>query len=316
MCELLVRSRPNADESACGYLFRLAQENALATLAPLVCAPGRRATRFTIASSLGLRYEDLEALLPPWPPWVQDRWLGHDGPRRVINLRRIRFCPLCMEESCYHRHTWMLVFSVVCPYHGVGLRESCDLCGATFSWRSGATWVCPCGRQFQSMSAELASPILAEFTSVLLGPERVCTGEAFASIARYFEQLKREQKTLVAHEVGRLSLSGTHTDGVKRKGLYELRAARVLVRELAELFVDWPMGIRKLVERLLSEETSLPPLLRLTPVLNVIYGPALRDPVFDFLRTEFTSCLAACRCRQLPRSCRRMLGPYLQRYRR
>lgn len=309
---LLVRPKPRADESAYGYFLSLAQWNGLSSLAPVVGAGGAKVALSAASCCLGLDYGALLTLPPPLPPWIQDRWLGYHGPRRVFNLRRIRFCPLCFDEGAYHRHYWMFALAGACTCHGVLLREHCDQCGRTFNWRGFTSWACTCGRQFAVMRDEPAPAVLSEFSRLFSCRNISGITGRFAGIAQYFAPMSRERRVLALHEVGTIAYRGGAGNARKPKGLYQLSACNLYMLELAEFFTDWPSGMQPDLERCIRATEGAPLVWRLAPMIDSLYGPRLRDHDFDFLRAEFASYVAPRWHGPMSRQYRRILGPYLR----
>ncbi len=70
-------------------------------------------------------------------------------------------CPLCMQETPFHREYWTLPLANACPRHGVSLSACCGVCGGALTWATlQAGWRCVRGHTVYE-----ASPIAAESTA-------------------------------------------------------------------------------------------------------------------------------------------------------
>lgn len=145
-----LRQHPNPDESACGFILRVALHNGcsgdemadwlgLNSLAcPQTSDPGHA------ASLLGVTGEALAQMgfETEGTGWV----LGHRIPAKHLYRVKRACCPDCLNEAPYYRRIWALRQVDVCPRHGKLLIDQCPACGASLRW--GKLWFmtsCHCG---------------------------------------------------------------------------------------------------------------------------------------------------------------------------
>jgi hypothetical protein len=108
---LLLRPARLGDESAPGYVLRLAQANGL-----------RRAS------------------------WLREDMIpGQVGRGRVLPLSVARACPVCLSERQVWRASWTLPAVPVCVAHGRALIDTCPRCKAPLRWRNLQLTECRCG---------------------------------------------------------------------------------------------------------------------------------------------------------------------------
>ena len=162
--------RPLRDESLPSYLFRLAGGNGYDPISLLMIwlhhivptSPGKSfrhmEPHFLLPSLHSLTSQPIEMLYETmyhrFAPTLElpgkeiaycqiemDHTLAYFAGARgrslfVRNPNQYCFCPLCLQETTYHRLPWMLKILVVCPEHHCYLIEHCQCCEARLSLSS------------------------------------------------------------------------------------------------------------------------------------------------------------------------------------
>lgn len=152
---LPVRILPFSDESALGYLVRLAEANSFASIQELLLPTGSHSIFDVACSARAMRRildlvgaeEDQLSLLPydhtgHWFSYGVDIAL-----KRHLRLSSRRICPLCLRESPHQRRAWDHAGYVACHLHKVLLSKTCHGCGRAIGW-SGIER-CLCGTAYR-----------------------------------------------------------------------------------------------------------------------------------------------------------------------
>lgn len=169
--QLLVRPRPAPGEATICYLSRVAQANGFASLGCLKSSlthqrrpPFQEAIRLLCLSDAE-RAQIVGPLPRAWggDPAPHDLNVGH------FNLRWVRWCPSCIEESGLVPWYWTLKSTVACLTHKSWLRDACEVCGQGQRW--GEAWIgrCACGARLSAQRTESASAEVAELCAVASG---------------------------------------------------------------------------------------------------------------------------------------------------
>ncbi|MEK3864582.1 TniQ family protein [Paenibacillus sp. FSL H7-0716] len=132
-----------ADESISGYFFRLLRLNGFHSPIPLlsllkITNSQAKNNFFTVDSKV------LLAKLIN-----KDEQFFYTGKNQLSTLldkkkyytslfllNRIKYCPLCIKESYYHRELWISLLISVCPHHAVVLQDDCPNCKSKISMKS------------------------------------------------------------------------------------------------------------------------------------------------------------------------------------
>lgn len=180
MTPLPLIAPPIAGESLRGYLVRLADLNGYETIHWLGSRHGGRA----IALGEKLSIERVAALTEVSISSLQNMSYRSNGPnqhkflgstvcRRLLQLERFKFCPLCISEAPFHRAFWDLTITQVCPTHRCALLSRCPRCSAKLNWRRASISHCRCGMDFRECAIQA---IDGEFPG-LLAIERFGLGD-------------------------------------------------------------------------------------------------------------------------------------------
>ncbi|WP_083927162.1 TniQ family protein [Paenibacillus terrigena] len=122
------------DESESGYLFRLFKANHFIPNTIFL-----REIELTHAQLLNNEISE-QALFKicPWMPSTEIRFINntnrilstfnHSWYNKIIQKNNLKYCPLCIQESYYHRLEWCVFPLRMCPKHFVILQEGCQTC--------------------------------------------------------------------------------------------------------------------------------------------------------------------------------------------
>ncbi|GKQ53555.1 TniQ family protein [Bradyrhizobium sp. Ce-3] len=144
-----------SEESALGFLLRLAEENGHPSTDSTVVDVGVR--RAGVARGVHEHIQRLASeartttatLLANSPVLREDNKLVLRGHvvNKYLHFGVRRLCPACIVESDHHRFWWDLVPVSACPRHRLELVSACP-CGAELSWRDAGVSICThCGAQ-------------------------------------------------------------------------------------------------------------------------------------------------------------------------
>ncbi|MGD7294107.1 TniQ family protein [Ralstonia pseudosolanacearum] len=288
---LLLRPPPYRDESALGYLARVAFVNGYRSVQDVLGLSCQKVTLFELADRTGIPIISLRRAFPPWPAWIIDRW-GTAGStiRFGSNLRRMRFCPYCFREEAYFRRAFLSLFSVACPIHRVSLRDSCDQCGRVFEWRYAAFGECKCGRRFQDMVSPASTPWACCVARSLAAADARQSGSLEYLDEDIPGRLHGDHLCTLLLAFGPL-LDGRATGKTGASaGLCEVRNAIAYVQQAAEILSEWPDRFHAHLDRCLENAAETLSLRQaIGPAYRILYSLRLHDCAFEFLRTELRS---------------------------
>lgn len=283
MLGLAVTPRPYPDESLVGYLYRLADLNAV--------TGGEVLKAFRAMSA-----NDTDAWLTADgapPTWYDEcRELRQPSTRsaRAWNFRSRKFCPLCLDEGRYWRAGWHLMLVTCCTRHQVELHDRCSACGNRFAAECMRSLCCTlCGE-----------PLTKQRTD----PSSMAPGALWLA-----DQLTRrvaKSKTASRHISGHLTLPDFHELALRlgvrdlsfnRNKPLKLRDAGAL--EIAYPIADragsalmvWPRGFFLLLDTI-RDQCSRPSNWKIAQSLGPIYQDIYRhlaQPQFNFVREGFES---------------------------
>lgn len=142
---------PEPDESARGYIVRVANENGVSSnqMCQWLELPGS-SKPLTGATPLACELLDVDQATFRAMGFDEERtsWVhGHLLPQSFLLDHRLRLCPACLEERAYHRRIWDLRHVEHCPRHRLPLLSSCPnpSCGSALRWSRWSLTSCFCG---------------------------------------------------------------------------------------------------------------------------------------------------------------------------
>lgn len=158
---LLVRGKPNTDESFIGYIIRLTEQNGYDSLswilrmANLDC--GKMGTSygfvfgkpesFSLLTKLTcISLSELASITYPLADglYFDCLFFGNIVPKSCIQLRYAKLCPVCLLESSYSRRIWDFALVTTCLKHKCLLIDECPNCGKPLTWLRNRVSVCSC----------------------------------------------------------------------------------------------------------------------------------------------------------------------------
>lgn len=161
---------PHADESINGYLVRLAEENFVNSVSPLMRETGVRfkalyspAEAETIAKGLGLDIDMIVRLA------AYDQVKGQLGVSRFLRKAAVPVCVPCLKEHGYIRQAWHCELVTCCPEHGCLLQAQCPDCGDELDLKRPTVRYCRCGCDLSDVPAVEATPADLFITRLLMG---------------------------------------------------------------------------------------------------------------------------------------------------
>ncbi|AWI76216.1 hypothetical protein CEW83_14155 [Parazoarcus communis] len=146
------------DESAIGYMRRLALKNGYSSWKALLRACGVKpsvravlAEREILATALGLDPAWLEAFVPAddKPVCVSDPQFARTTSDPV--------CPSCLQSGAYVRRVWGHALITACPEHGTTLLDHCPNCGVELQQSRHDIAFCGCGFDLREAHTQPAS---------------------------------------------------------------------------------------------------------------------------------------------------------------
>lgn len=285
---LLLRPPAYRDESALGYLARVAFVNGHRSVQDVLGLSCQKVTLLELADRTGIPIISLRRASPPWPAWVIDRWGAVGSSIRFgSNLRRMRFCPYCFAEEAYFRRAFLSLFSVACPTHRVSLCDSCDQCGRAFEWRYAAFGECKCGRRFQDMVSRASTPWACCVARSLAAADLNESGSWEYVDEGIPARLHGEHLSTLLQAFGPLLDGRAAGKTGASAGLYEVRNANVYIQRAAEILSEWPDRFHAHLDQCMESAAETPSLRQaIGPAYRILYSPRLRDSAFEFLRTE------------------------------
>jgi len=240
---LPVRPSPIAGESTLGYLIRLSSDNGyvfpswLRSLEPDLARVSEKFEYFEALERLTGLTSFEQVLDPP------------KGPGKLLERFRTiqpRVCPLCVKEG-YCDAIWDVIYSCVCPYHGVYLIDSCLQCSKKLNWNRGHVGQCSCGADLAEgnhIEAGLALRYLNAKLWAATGKdiEVIADGfpdEALAKLS--LEDLCTCYRFMSSFANGQLRQNHTRPGNVQ-DSIRELEVASAVLSE-------WPNGMYELLNR-------------------------------------------------------------------
>lgn len=159
---LLIRKRPQADESLWGYLIRLTEDNCYEDVSWILSLAGMKGNNHAGVSSryffnpesnpsnlselTGITLMSMMYL--PVNPQRSSKghvFFGNPAPRRMIRVFSPKICTKCLAESNYIRRIWDYVLLTACPIHYCLLITTCQKCQRKIGARRCKVSECDCG---------------------------------------------------------------------------------------------------------------------------------------------------------------------------
>jgi hypothetical protein len=304
---LVVRAKPNDDESYLGFLLRLAESNGYpatswilrAAEIPLHLRVGAHIARTEVdfprlAELNSLNVGDISVLTYHPVTYKYDGpVLGSSSPPHVLRLRRPKLCPECLSESNYLRKQWDYSAVTCCPIHQTLLLEDCPTCGKRINWFRKEVSHCPCGadwREARTRRLPAHETVVTQLIYQTLGLTRGSKHESVRSNplydldlssvlgALFFLSTQQKEDSRNTHSFPRMNVSEIHAIQLKAFSIFE----------------RWPENFRRFLdERCSRPKSSISAngfLKRFGSFGRQLYRASyLPDDIGEILRKEFES---------------------------
>jgi len=171
---LPIHPQPEPLESLVSYLIRLSEANAIVHIGSLTAMIGQRTnTSIREWSDFPRPLETLQNLTLCSSDILMQTTFAHlgrkfgrsTGPHVLqnflggsINIRTLRYCPMCLAERPYYPLTWRFISVQGCHIHAHRILEKCGYCGLTISGYATSSRIayCPnCDGDLRTCSAQL-----------------------------------------------------------------------------------------------------------------------------------------------------------------
>ena len=265
------------------YMLRVAEANALTSPAWLVAQIG-------YASACTEHFAEAASLRGPLCFMRGESRLDSGGlGSRFWNMKRPRYCPLCLFECNIWKPEWDLVFCVACERHRVELLESCSHCGKPLSWSRSALMECPCGASLATVfprPARTEDLSLAHHLSGAWKQDLAAGTSGFAGGA-------------TADLLLRIWLLGSYGSAGRSRpqklaNLHRIEEVKQITLAAADAMEDWPMGFHRLLARAEAghaAQAGARIATRFGRLYNEIFAPS-KARAFSVLRSAFEGYVA------------------------
>ncbi|NVJ47266.1 MAG: TniQ family protein, partial [Cytophagia bacterium] len=232
-----------SDESPVGYLLRIATINGYDSFRWLYKSDKR------VTTSPFKLYEEI----------LETKWMKASKDSRSfkeiksvstgVNLtKRIRFCPLCLEEDKYIRDYFHYRVTVVCSKHQVWLHDTCPCCNRELTQTGTDLEKCKCGQllcDIKTENAPLESIELQRFIEgeyvasqkdkLILNDKNSMTFDKRIELVSFFSRWLKDREMI--------------TFGASRS-LAEMKTARNCMLDVAEALFTGQYGFHNFLSRL------------------------------------------------------------------
>lgn len=283
MLGLAVISEPYVDEDLLGFLYRLADLNAL-TGAELLNA-FRAAPASDVASWI-----DGTGRSVAWANVSTELRCPYTRSTKIWNCRSRKFCPHCLGELGYWRESWSLMLVTCCVRHHSPLQDCCSACGCMLTAEAMRCLRCTnCDRLLAKNGVGLSAALPGALW-----------------IARQLTHRISRQQGSIKHVTAHLTLSSLHELALRigirgipsnRKKPLKLRDAGVLAiagpiaESAGRVLMAWPSGFYCLLDAIRAQRAHASR-WRIGHAMGPIYHDIFRhlcESHFDFVRRAFES---------------------------
>jgi len=276
MLGLTVLPAVQKEEGLLGYLYRLANANALCGSEVLAAYRANGETDTPPDTPHHWRAEAEELLRPG------------TSPVRLWAHRAIRFCPRCLADGAFWRASWHLSLYTCCTHHKLELLERCPACNETLTHSAMSTLDCErCHTSLDKMHAAQPSA----------QPGALVVAHELETRLLKLRKLRRSvggQLNLVDfHEVAlRLGIRGcptSRTKPMKPAKIGALSIAGPIAEQAGQALHDWPRGFMRLLDSIRCDR-KCEQTWRIARAMGPIYDDIYKNlpaPQFDFIRTAF-----------------------------
>lgn len=294
MSVLLVRPKAIQNESATGYLLRIAEANGFTSINDLnLLAQGAAGTDGLARVSTmlgGMSINGLRGAITRFPHlkaednggWEQQFWNG----------RRPRYCAACLGSNPHWRASWDIALVTACPIHRAELLDSCSNCHQPLSWKRSHISTCNCGASLTGVPIVPASRgrvVISSYISSML--EAAPPAGHLSTVSPLLDHLSAQDLLALCVFLGGYARNATRKP-TKIADLHEITVASAISQAAGDALIDWPTGYHDLLDGLVSKACSEAYLARLTKRFGYFYTALYKrfgQKQFEFLRSEFES---------------------------
>lgn len=303
---LIHRTVPHAHEDVIGFLTRVAERNHVGGAAAILAyVKGTANTSVETGDIPRIAHycrNHLEELLQlsgieqrlsdgsrAWQ--IAGEWVSKAS---FISARKVKICPICLQEGMFIRGLWSLSFYAACAQHEVRLVDRCPGCGRRLKWDRRRISHCGCTFNLANAPASPASEsliLVAQLFAHRSNLDIVIRPHAFRN--REIERLAELSldglcKTIwfLGHCLAKLGQYGTGHGRLKPTG----DEAEAIIHHAVEILRTWPteLGARLDVMARRNPSNSSSALLDrlLGPVQHYLHEE-LQVSELDFLRLAY-----------------------------
>lgn len=145
------RSPLKGGESLASLLYRLSNVNHYPSISTLtsfirITVPKLNNNEFTSHQlELISKLSGINAEVLYWSSHLQMQELLGEFYAKLILKNKVKYCPLCLREKSFHKHSWCLIPLNLCMEHRVHLVDRCQGCGGWISLATLMRGTCNCG---------------------------------------------------------------------------------------------------------------------------------------------------------------------------
>ena len=278
---LLVRPTPDPSEGLQAYLLRVALANGFTGTCGIFRKSGRRACDLAL---LGSMLSVVQATFPS--SLLSESQSPSSSAARTWNLRRARFCPLCLAGGSVWKREWDLTLVACCPEHRAALSERCHVCGKNLTWFRRRLTRCDCGAD---LKAAPVGPAAGDEYTITRWMQNLLDG---GELREPFARLTLEDFSTLCIVLGSYSANRGMKKPLRSAAITNVGEAIMIARHAAAALDDWPNGLYRLLETAPGAGSNN---TEISKQFGALYGALFkllaREP-FDFVREAFRSYLA------------------------
>lgn len=172
-------------------------------------------------------------------------FFGLGLPSWMMDSRRPKVCPRCLEERHFIQQSWELAFWSCCPIHKCRMLTKCPKCGSAINWNRGRIDYCEkpgCGGRFSAARATQASG--PEIAMVEMISESVGLGEAKDGTICGLSLRDLSPDAVIRTIAGVALAAGRATSELRPR---EISMNAAVIRVTANALSDWPHGFHRLL---------------------------------------------------------------------
>lgn len=278
--KLSVRPAPFSDESAAGYLRRIAVRNGYRCGGDFLSAYGYVASA-SIAWPMPAEPENAVELLPR-----RDAYTSAKAEIHTL-YQYARYCPLCLKSHRYWRSAWENALVPVCLVHQSKLIGRCGKCKKAFITSQIGLDRCACGASLVRVDdATLVDSCTLALGRLLLG-ERDLTTDVAHGFPSELASLETPELMRLVLFLGAYRQFGKQAKPRKLSIKSNVDSAFAVLTGAVQTLAHWPLGIAALVESYLKSDGPARSVRQRLGYLYIGIHKEFAEPQFGFLRNAF-----------------------------